>query len=323
MRWEEQEKKIISNYFDTNSKEELLNKLPKRSWQAILYQSKKQGFKKRKKELIKYCSSYSNYSKLLKDNYEAYYWIGFLLADGHFTSRAIVLGLHIKDIEHIIRFRNFIEYSGPSIENFIYRKYRNKVLFSSSDYKIIPKIKEKFNISQRKTYIPPKNLSWIEKINPDFYISLIIGFIDGDGCLGQARSSSGKMISSLRIGNYYTWENILKHMFIFLFKYFNIKKIPKKYISVKKTEVRISVTNQIILRELKKKAIQLKLPFMKRKWDKINENYESIDEKDAKIIPKIEKLLKLKMKKTEISKKLRIHRKLIYRLAKNGKIQLN
>ncbi len=325
LKYNKKELNEIKKYYPISTKEELIKKFPNRSWDSICHQARKQGFK-RKKKFIKYCKSYSNYSKLLKDNPIAYYWIGFLLADGHFTNRAIVIGLHLKDIEHIRKFREFIEYSGPSINKFIRKKHnREVILFSSSDYKLVPKIKDKFDISQRKTYNPPKDLSWIEKINPDLLISLIIGFIDGDGCLQQKQTSlTDNMCSVLIIGAHYSWENNLKYIAKFLFKHFNIKRnINRNSSSLRRTKddfTTLVICNQIVLRELKRKTISLNLPCMERKWNKINENYQSIDERDNKIIPKIKELLKKDLSQSEISRRLKLSRKFIYLLRKRGKL---
>lgn len=47
--------------------------------------------------------------KLLENSPEAYYWLGFLFADGHFTqSNRLVLSVSIKDKVHLERFIKFI-----------------------------------------------------------------------------------------------------------------------------------------------------------------------------------------------------------------------
>lgn len=47
--------------------------------------------------------------KLLENSPEAYYWLGFLFADGHFTqSNRLILSLSIKDKEQLEKFIKFI-----------------------------------------------------------------------------------------------------------------------------------------------------------------------------------------------------------------------
>ena len=54
--------------------------------------------------------SKADMSKLLKGSLPAVYWMGFLLADGHFTKSgsAIQVSVALQDQDHLTRFANFV-----------------------------------------------------------------------------------------------------------------------------------------------------------------------------------------------------------------------
>lgn len=56
----------------------------------------------------------ANLHKLLENSVEAFYWIGFLLADGSFSNGKIRFA--IKDIEQLYKFGDFICYTGAYSE---------------------------------------------------------------------------------------------------------------------------------------------------------------------------------------------------------------
>ena len=83
------------------------------------------------------------------DTPEAFYWIGFLLADGSFYDNRLKLGLSIKDADHLYKFANFINYTGAvDITD-------KSISIACKDVEAVQRIKEKFDIRDRKTYNPP------------------------------------------------------------------------------------------------------------------------------------------------------------------------
>lgn len=90
--------------------------------------------------------------RLLEETPEAYYWMGFLFADGHFDKRnTIHLTISIKDKDHIEKYADFINYPKNNIR---YLSTTNSVAVSKSNKDIFLKIIEKFSISQRKSTNP-------------------------------------------------------------------------------------------------------------------------------------------------------------------------
>ena len=149
----------------------------------------------------------SDLSILLEDTPETFYWMGFLLADGHFEEKRIIVGLSEHDREHLEKFAKYINYTGKlSVRK---REPHNSVYLSAMDSEVVVKLREKFDIKSNKTIEPPKTLKWIPD---DLFLCLMAGFIDGDGSINE---------SSIRIKVHSVWFNILS-------EFCNRLKLPKK-----------------------------------------------------------------------------------------------
>lgn len=150
----------------------------------------------------------SNLSPLLNENPISYYWMGFLMADGHFYKQgALKLQLSEKDRSQINKFRSFVNYIGKS----------KSCLMSAMNPSIVYKIMEKFDLSNIKTY-EPCDLSWIK--NQDLLFSLIVGMFDGDGHFPVRNNHVYGIVMKL----YKTWLPNLKLIEKFLYEYLKIEK---------------------------------------------------------------------------------------------------
>lgn len=145
-----------------------------------------------------YNKKYSCDSNAFKE-YDKYscYWAGMLAADGCIyqrkdcDSRYLILAL--KDRSTIIRFKDYIKYTGGI--TFSERSF-NKESTSKSPFwevrcnsnEICDNLKENFNIVPKKTdiYTPPSTIP-TELIK--FYI---LGYIDGDGCISYCTTNTGR-----------------------------------------------------------------------------------------------------------------------------------
>lgn len=207
--------------------------------------------KERQRE--KHCADLSN---LLLDTPEAFYWVGFLLADGSFYDNRLKLGLSIKDSNHLYKFANFINYTGAiDITD-------KSISVACKDVEIIKQIKEKFDIKDRKTYNPPKT---ILKFNIDLTYALLAGFIDGDGSI---KNQSKRKDFCLTIKNHSSWESILKE-FNSMISNKNLTKLDSRGYA------KFTISNTEDLKKLKIKILSLNLPILARKWDVIDLNYTS------------------------------------------------
>jgi hypothetical protein len=83
-------------------------------------------------------------------------------------------------------------------------------------------IKKKFNINQRKTYNPPKNINFIK--NKNELLSFFCGIFDGDGCCGFDKN---KRVNVLKIQTHISWLSFFKFLMKKLSLNFNIKLFSK------------------------------------------------------------------------------------------------
>ena len=211
-----------------------------------------------------------NLSKLLREDLNAYYWIGFLLADGCFYKRRInklydcfslSLQLSSKDSCHMKKFVRFMNYEGKTN----IRKNNGQLTINMNSGNLIPKIMKKFNIYLRKTYNPPP-VSTFTSLSPNKYFSLIIGYIDGDGNIQKQKNKYFK----IRIENHKKWDKFDKNAENFLFNLFEEKhnKDSIKYRKNRNT-CYIIISKGNLIKKIKNKVKELNLPYMERKWDKI------------------------------------------------------
>lgn len=297
-KWSKKEENFIKNNYEKLSREEIEDKIYNRSWKAIRLKACSLGSKKYEQ------GKRSDLSILLEENTITYYWIGFLMADGHFAKHSISLGLDKLDIDHVGKFCKYVNYNGDN---------KDKCRFSGYDKDIVPKINEKFYLNNRKTYNPPY-VEWIK--DKDLLLSMIIGFIDGDGSIGEFHTQSEGIKHMLRIKVHSAWLENLKYFYYFLYEYSGIyikKKPPEPYI-IKHGWALLSLYDNDVLAFIKRKILELKLPVLNRKWDKIDKNHVSKIEKERKIWHSIKLMLESNVPKTEISKKYNITTKVLYRI---------
>lgn len=190
-------------------------------------------------------------SKLLEDSLESYYWLGFLLADGHFTDLGrLVLGLSIVDKGHLDRFNDFLGNVG------IVRSTDKKCVLAVNDIDTVSKLKETYGIVSNKTVSPPKLIDLPE----DKKRALYIGFIDGDGSI-QYQSKRKDCRITIKLHN--SWLEWLSDIMGVQCK---INSQGYAYGCAASVEY---------LRDLKNFVIENNLPVLARKWDKIDISYVS------------------------------------------------
>lgn len=205
-------------------------------------------------------------SLLMKDSCEAWYWIGFILADGCVYKKInrIKICLAKIDLEHLEKFCDFVGLSKSKI-----RKYKDFVEVATNN-KVVAEIITKFDFKERKTYNPPTNNLKLNKL----LVSLYMGFIDGDGSIQVVTKRSDV---SLRIKNHASWKNWLINMSNNLSEFFT----PEKGIVRHKVRITNSgyglllISDNELIRRMKNFCVEHGLPVMKRKWDKVNLGVES------------------------------------------------
>lgn len=259
--WTELEINYLKENFFSSPQEELSAALQNRGWQTITSQAYKLGLKR-----DGFAKKKANLEILLHDNPVTYYWLGFLLADGSFDNRRIHLGVAHKDLSHLKMFLSFVN-STNKLQTLYEGTYHRVKLTNIS---VVKALKEKFNISSRKTYEPCD----IKKIiNPELLFSLIVGFIDGDGSVCKNKLSNSYCVS---IVGHMSWLDNFLYIQEFLSTYFNIPKLALakiRDVSVKLPQNTHKTQHKLVnvyfgtkmARAIKNKADELGLPFLKRK----------------------------------------------------------
>ena len=252
LEWTEEDLKTLHNNYSKLTKGEILKLFPNREWLDILKKANTNGLKKQSRSMEKILGDVK--PLLNKESALSGYWLGFLLADGHFSkTNRIVLCLADLDSDHVFKFGSFINFSGKI------KKEKCKTAISIMDSFNVKNIKETYDIKNDKTYSPP-NLKIFENLSDDFLLSLIIGFIDGDGCVHDRKNKQSKFIT---VKCHSSWLNILNY-FISRISIFSGVKIPDGIIN-NQGYARIFITNNVHLKFLKKKTIEFKLPVLNRK----------------------------------------------------------
>lgn len=344
--WNNDEDDIIKKfYFSLNGQKEICKRLPHRNWHNINRRATKLGLRKfnywtsEEESLLKriYYNStddilmsnfpnrsmasidihagimkirkgYANARKskasvLLNETPETYYWIGFILADGHINKKGrLTFALSKKDKTSVENFANFVSSN--------IKEYKRCFRVTIQNQDILPMVCKKFSIVPRKTYYPPK-LDFIH--DNDLLLSLIIGYIDGDGSIRNLHQRKDFAIS---LHAHKSWIEIYKMFENKLYSIFEIK--PRHDIERTKLDacnyVTLHIGDSRICKKIKQKAIELKLPIMKRKWDIIDLNYVSRMEKSDTNNVKINQLQKEGYSVKEIALRLNIKPSCIYQL---------
>ncbi len=200
---------------------------------------------------------------LLSEELEAYYWIGFIFADGYFNHKEDRLSLRLQesDREHLER---FVSYLG---ENQDIKVYRNAASIEFRCSILMEHLVNKFGFNPRKTYNPPS----LEKLPKDEkLVAFLLGFIDGDGNCYKVQN---RFVIS--ISNHDSWSDQLKYIKHSAYKFFNIEPCKPlledgRFFDDKGSPMfKISMSTKEFVQGMKDFAIENKLPIMNRKWDHV------------------------------------------------------
>jgi len=212
--------------------------------------------------------------RLLENTPEAYYWAGFLMADGNFDTHGyanrLTLFLSKLDKKHVIRFSKYID-----VKNLEERKAKNIIGPRGDEIHInkqfgvrkqdsfnVPIIMKKFDYKVAKSYNPPSDL---EIKNNDLFTAFFIGYLDGDGTIGTN--------NRLQVTCHTSWEKVLNSWFLRIWNLSkceilnNVLVLPKS--KIYKNKLVIGTSNYTFLKYLLEKIKELDLPVLNRKWKRI------------------------------------------------------
>lgn len=301
--WTEEEEEKLKDIYYNNKDAGLKLAFPHRSMEAIDLHANNMGLRKGYKNIQE-----SDLSILLNETPETYYWIGFILADGHISEKyRLTFALAKKDKTSVEKFASFIK--SPNIRE-------NKRCFSVSaqNQDVLPEVCKKFDIHHLKTYYPPR-LDFIS--NPNLLLSLIIGYIDGDGCI---KNLSKRKDFAIALHVHSSWINILTMFEKTLYNILDIKKRKNILMSRIGNDkyARLNIGDSRLCKKLKQKALELKLPIMERKWDKVDLNFISKQETADKRKNEVLNLYFQGKNVTEISKLLSLGYGCIYSIIRTN-----
>lgn len=254
----------------------------------------------------------------------AYYWLGFLLADGHFRyNKAIIPTIELsvelsnKDLEHLKKLLIFLgrdenSYTTRIRQTKVCSFIQTHVSFRISDNNELVKLVKYFDIHTNKTITPPDITiySQLTKIQKQ---CLLIGYIDGDGHIRNKRGScDGKLECHA------SWLNIYNLFNSILQTQYDVKEYFRKD-KPGKSSVILYLSSKDIF-SLFEVAIREQLPILERKWSCINKalNYiPQYTQKETMLLKQQVKDLRLTNTQSQLSALLGITKdrvKYIYKL---------
>lgn len=140
-----------------------------------------------RQKTTKYTANYDNFEVI--DTAEKAYWLGFLAADGCVYIRennaTILLNLSQKDINHLQKFKTFMNSTAEIIEYISNTGYSNNspmVKFALNSKKMAYDLVDK-GITPRKSLTLKR-----PNISSEFYLPYILGYFDGDGSLSKLQN---------------------------------------------------------------------------------------------------------------------------------------
>lgn len=201
---------------------------------------------------------------LNQENYLAYYWQGFLMADGYVDNLGrLGLSLAEKDKEHLVKFKDFVGHGllhkREGISNYGGPYYEYKCM----DIVNAKKFYENYSITGKKTYNPP----CLKPLDEDWkFLCFFVGFFDGDGCIGFDKRGKTNL---MKLECHASWLNLFEEMSNLLLTYFEIES---KVSLTNRGFAKLNIYKQASFYKFKDLIRQYKLPILERKWKHENTN---------------------------------------------------
>ncbi len=266
--WTLNEEETIKRDYPRMSPKELLQALPGRTWSKVKAKAVQLGIGRLdfNRHLIK-----ADVRQLLDGSFHSCYWLGFLLADGHFGRRKrLKLLLALKDAHHVRRFADHIRCT-----NAIAPANGGRAVFLTvQDSRFVTELCNRFDIQSNKTKNPPRK-EVFDQLTDDQFVAMLVGFIDGDGYIKLRHSGTNAVV----VKCHSSWLSVLNG---FLER---LNRISEHSIPLGKLNslgyAEIHITRQSVCRYLKLAVLRLELPVLARKWDLIDKDRFSRTEKTA------------------------------------------
>lgn len=263
IKWSTYECAVLERLWFNGSRQQILKSLPERTWNAIVLKAMKLKCRR-----DNYINRVGTLAPLLADSTEAYYWAGFIMADGSFSypHGRFQMTLASKDRKHLSKLARLFHTSISVGNNNGFPNCSIKVMHRS----VFQGIKKKYDFRPHKTTNPPRRFA----SNDDLFLAFLIGFIDGDG---HIRRVTGRTDCAIHIKVHATWQRVLNYFHRRVYRIAKIKTRKNvhgnKFATINKAGyAKISFTDMRIVVFLKRKSKELKVPYLARKWKIIDPN---------------------------------------------------
>jgi DNA-binding transcriptional regulator WhiA len=196
----EKEEEYIKKFYPSLDRNTLIKDLG-RTWVSIKWHAKRLGISRPNIREAKL-------KKLLEQTVESAYWWGFIMSDGYLSNKGdLVFALSTKDENHLVKLS---EYLGYPIN------IQRDVDVYMSRFSVMDKIngallKTKLQITEKKTYNPPIDFSFLK--TKEERLAFYIGFVDGDGSIQYDKKGTFKSIRIIVHGNWYNfWSSFCEQL---------------------------------------------------------------------------------------------------------------
>lgn len=217
-KWTKEDDEKLKELWENATMEKLLHEFPNRNYNSLMCRASTLKIKsKNRRNRIN-----GDLSILLEKNPISFYLLGFILADGCFTSKndiTVSQTIDNKDFFYdLIKFMNGdinkIKTRTIQVNAFTKKPYTS-VFFRVGHKKIIDQLKYILKIESAKTYNPIGNIEYFfqKELLPYFFI----GLVDGDGCVWLSKKSP-----QLRIEMHRSWFSILEKLCNNLNEFYNL-----------------------------------------------------------------------------------------------------
>lgn len=200
---QEQIKDIVNKYNQNWSQQKIANfyQVSRPVIKRILKENSSCNLRKR---TTKYLYQQDIFKEI--DTIEKAYWLGFLAADGCNYQRthnaSIIINIHQKDLNHLLKFKEFCQTNAPIILYTGYEGYSNQTPMC----KLVLNSKQISTDLFNKGIVPNKSLILQPpKILEKFYKPFILGFFDGDGSISKTSQYNNYIISIQGTKEVLTW----------------------------------------------------------------------------------------------------------------------
>lgn len=261
--WTEKEVSLLKEIYATCTVKALLDAFPNRPHYSICTKA----FQLKLSKTVNNRRKFGNLTPLLEDNLEAFYWVGFIFADGYINHERDSLSLELmQDVEQLEKYALFIKGKVRHTEKrtnilnskreVIRKEQKPLFIVTVGDEIVVPKLIKKFDFRPRKTYNPPSVRILKRVLNTkEKFLSFLIGFIDGDGNIEEC--------GTIGIKNHSTWLRI--HLYFYQeMKKYGLVTGHKNVKIMKDGYSRIRFNGNLLITYVREH-----FPFaMKRKWFK-------------------------------------------------------